>query len=142
MSLMSRCSVGASSSFDHQRDRNLSNAGSGRCCLMTTKYWKSLEQPNLSSLTNYRPLFQSPFAQTCFWTGPFSFYLEIQKLESPRRKRLQMKTQPAPSVAGDAEAQRFDNVVRKMFTVSKEEMQRPEAHWQKIQNKKMQPKKS
>jgi hypothetical protein len=30
-----------------------------------------------------------------------------------------MKTQPAPYVAGDADAERMDNAVRKMFSVSK-----------------------
>ena len=53
-----------------------------------------------------------------------------------------MKPQPAPSVPGDTDIQRFDNAVRKMFTVSKEEMQRREAAWQKIQNRKTHPKKS
>jgi hypothetical protein len=54
-----------------------------------------------------------------------------------------LKPLPAPNVPGDTEAQRFDNAVRKLFTVSKEEMQRREAEWQKIQNrKKTHPKKS
>ncbi len=47
-----------------------------------------------------------------------------------------MKTQPAPTVPGDTDIQRFDNGVRKMFTVSKEEMQGWEAEWQKIQGRK------
>jgi len=42
-----------------------------------------------------------------------------------------MKPFPAPSVPGKTEAERFDNAVRKAFTVSKEEMQRREAEWQK-----------
>jgi hypothetical protein len=50
-----------------------------------------------------------------------------------------MKTQPAPPVSGDTDAQRLDNAVRKMFTVSKEEMQKREAEWQK--GKKTQPRK-
>jgi hypothetical protein len=37
-----------------------------------------------------------------------------------------MKPQPAPSVPGDTDTERFDNAVRKLFTVSKEEMQRRE----------------
>jgi hypothetical protein len=37
-------------------------------------------------------------------------------------------------------AERFDNAFRKTFTVSKEEMQRREAEWQKTQGQK-QPKK-
>jgi hypothetical protein len=46
-----------------------------------------------------------------------------------------MKPQSAPSVLGDTDTQRFDNAVRKIFTVSKEEMQRREALWQKAQGK-------
>jgi len=46
-----------------------------------------------------------------------------------------MKTQPAPEVPGKTEAERFDNAVRKTFTVSKQEMQRREAVWQKAQKK-------
>jgi hypothetical protein len=42
-----------------------------------------------------------------------------------------MKPLPAPSVPGNTEAERFDNAVRKTFTVSKEEMQRRDADWQK-----------
>lgn len=53
-----------------------------------------------------------------------------------------MKIQPAPPVPGDTDAQRLDSAVRKMFTVSKEEMQRREATWQKTQSKKPQSKKS
>lgn len=37
---------------------------------------------------------------------------------------------------GKAGAERFDNAVRKKFTVSKEEMQRRESEWQKKQIKK------
>jgi hypothetical protein len=44
-----------------------------------------------------------------------------------------MKTQPPPEVPGNTEAERFDNAVRKTFTVSKDEMQRREAEWQRIQ---------
>jgi hypothetical protein len=46
-----------------------------------------------------------------------------------------MKPLPAPPVPGKTEAQRFDNAVRKAFTVSKEEMQRRETEWQKTQAK-------
>lgn len=52
-----------------------------------------------------------------------------------------MKTLPPPPVPGKTEAKRFDNAVRKVFTVSKEEMQRREADWQKGQGKKTQLKK-
>jgi hypothetical protein len=44
-----------------------------------------------------------------------------------------MKLLPAPPVPGNTEAERFDNAVRKTFTVSKEEMQRREAEWQRTQ---------
>jgi hypothetical protein len=46
-----------------------------------------------------------------------------------------MKTQPPPEVPGNTEAERFENAVLKTFTVSKEEMQRREAEWQKTQGK-------
>jgi hypothetical protein len=42
-----------------------------------------------------------------------------------------MKTPPPPEVPGNTEAERFDNAVRHTFTVSKEEMQRREAEWQR-----------
>jgi hypothetical protein len=38
-----------------------------------------------------------------------------------------MKPLSAPSVPGNTEAERFDNAVRKMFTVSKEALLREEA---------------
>ncbi len=47
-----------------------------------------------------------------------------------------MKTLPAPPVPGDTDAERFRNAVDKAFSVSKEEMQRREAEWQKTQGKK------
>ena len=47
-----------------------------------------------------------------------------------------MKPQPAPTVPGDTDTQRFDNAVRKMFTVSKEEIQRREAEWQRAETRK------
>ncbi len=52
-----------------------------------------------------------------------------------------MKPLPAPPVPGKTEAKRLDNAVRKMFTVSKEEVQRREAEWQRTQSKKPQPSK-
>jgi hypothetical protein len=42
-----------------------------------------------------------------------------------------MNPLPAPPVPGKTEAERFDNAVRKAFTVSKGEMQRREAEWQR-----------
>jgi hypothetical protein len=50
-----------------------------------------------------------------------------------------MKPLPAPPVPGNTEAKRLDSAVRKMFTVSKEEIQRREAEWQKAQGKKPHP---
>ena len=46
-----------------------------------------------------------------------------------------MKPLPAPTVTGDTEAARLDSAVRKMFSVSKKEMQRREAEWQKTHGK-------
>jgi hypothetical protein len=40
-----------------------------------------------------------------------------------------MKPLPAPPVPGNTEAERFDNAVRKTFTVSKEEIERRDAEW-------------
>ena len=52
-----------------------------------------------------------------------------------------MKPLPAPPVPGNTEAKRFDNAVRKVFTVSKQEMQRREAEWQRTNGNKALPKK-
>jgi hypothetical protein len=49
-----------------------------------------------------------------------------------------MNVRPAPAVPGKTEAQRMDNAVHKMFSTSKEEMQRREAEWQKTNGKKPQ----
>jgi len=38
-----------------------------------------------------------------------------------------MKPLPPPSVPGNTEAERFDNAVRKMFSVSKKDLLREEA---------------
>jgi RNAse (barnase) inhibitor barstar len=51
-----------------------------------------------------------------------------------------MKTLPAPPVLGNTEAERFNNAIRKTFTVSKEDMQRLEAEWERLRGKKTQPK--
>jgi hypothetical protein len=50
-----------------------------------------------------------------------------------------MKPLPAPPVPGNTEAERFSNNVSKAFTVSKEEMQRREAEWQRVNDKKAKP---
>ena len=40
-----------------------------------------------------------------------------------------MKPLPAPNVPGNTDAERFDNAVRKIFSVVKEERLRHEAEW-------------
>jgi hypothetical protein len=45
-----------------------------------------------------------------------------------------MEPLPSPPVPGKTEAERFSNAVHKMFTVSKEEMQRQEAEWLRAQD--------
>ncbi|MGD0914008.1 MAG: hypothetical protein ABR928_19120 [Terracidiphilus sp.] len=52
-----------------------------------------------------------------------------------------MKPLPAPSVPGKTEAERFSNAVSKVFTVSKEEIERREVAWQRSQGKKSEPSK-
>ena len=47
-----------------------------------------------------------------------------------------MNPLPAPKVPGDTEAERFDNAVRKMFVVSKEELQKRDAKWSRDRAKK------
>jgi len=48
-----------------------------------------------------------------------------------------MNIRPAPAVPGKTESERMDNAVRTIFTVSKEEMQRREAEWQKTKQGKV-----
>ena len=47
-----------------------------------------------------------------------------------------MKPLPAPPVPGNTDAERFDNAVRKMFTVSKDELVKREAKWKRAQVRK------
>ncbi len=42
-----------------------------------------------------------------------------------------MKPLPAPNVPGNTDAERFDNAVRKLFTVSKEALLKEEAKWRR-----------
>lgn len=49
---------------------------------------------------------------------------------------------PAPNVPGNTEAERFDNAVRKMFSVSKEDLQKREAEWKRLRAKKARTKKT
>ena len=46
-----------------------------------------------------------------------------------------MKTLPAPYVPGSTDAERMDNAVRKMFSVSKDEILRREADQKRTQAK-------
>jgi hypothetical protein len=47
-----------------------------------------------------------------------------------------MKPHLPPSVPGNTEAERFDNAVRKMFTVSKEAYLKEEARLKKLRERK------
>jgi hypothetical protein len=51
-----------------------------------------------------------------------------------------MKPLPTPPVPGNTEADRFDSAIRKVFTVSKQEMQRRENEWQSTHGKRAQTK--
>ena len=42
-----------------------------------------------------------------------------------------MKPLPAPNVPGKTEAERFENAVKKIFSVSKEGLLKREAEWQR-----------
>jgi hypothetical protein len=46
-----------------------------------------------------------------------------------------MKPAPAPKVAGNTEAERFDNAVRKVFSVSKEAYLKEEARLKKLRER-------
>ena len=47
-----------------------------------------------------------------------------------------MKPLPPPDVPGNTEAERMDNAVRKMFSVSKQDVMKPEAKWKRAREKK------
>jgi len=53
-----------------------------------------------------------------------------------------MKPLPAPHVPGKTEAERFDNAVRKIFSVSKEELLKREAKWKRERTRKRRASKS
>lgn len=46
-----------------------------------------------------------------------------------------MKPLPAPNVPGKTEAERMDNAIRKMFSVSKEDLLKKEAKWKRARKK-------
>ncbi len=52
-----------------------------------------------------------------------------------------MKPLPPPNIPGKTEAKRLDNAARKMFTVSKQEIERRDAGWQKTHGSEVQRKK-
>lgn len=52
-----------------------------------------------------------------------------------------MKPAPAPNIPGETEAERMDNAVRQIFTVSKEDILKREEEWKREQAKKKQAKK-
>jgi len=52
-----------------------------------------------------------------------------------------MKPLPAPNVPGKTEFERFDNAVRQVLNVSKEELLKREAQYQKERKRKRRPKK-
>jgi len=53
-----------------------------------------------------------------------------------------MKPAPAPHVPGNTEAERFDNAVRKMFSVSKKDLLKREAKWKRERTRKRRASKS
>ena len=52
-----------------------------------------------------------------------------------------MKPLPAPEVPGNTDAERFDNAVRKMLTVSKADLLTREAKWKRERSRKKREKK-
>jgi hypothetical protein len=52
-----------------------------------------------------------------------------------------MKPLPAPNVPGNTEAEKFENAVRKIFSVSKEELLKQEAKLKRSRARKKQAKK-
>jgi hypothetical protein len=61
--------------------------------------------------------------------------LITQGKESVLSKEIKADRQ-STAASGNADAERFDNAVRKTCRVSKEELKRREAEWQKTQGKK------
>ena len=47
-----------------------------------------------------------------------------------------MKPLPAPNVPGKTESERFDNAVRKMFSVSKGDLEKAGAKWKRRRSRK------
>lgn len=53
-----------------------------------------------------------------------------------------MKPLPAPDVPGNTEAERMDNALRKVLTVSKEALLKAEAKWKRARARKKRAKKA
>ena len=53
----------------------------------------------------------------------------------------QMKPAPAPNVPGDTDAERMDNALRKILTVSKDDLLKEEAKWKRARARKKRAKK-
>ncbi len=53
-----------------------------------------------------------------------------------------MKPAPAPNIPGNTESERMDNAVRKMFTVSKDDLLKAEGKWKRAQARKKRERKS
>jgi hypothetical protein len=53
-----------------------------------------------------------------------------------------MKPLPAPEIPGNTEAERMNNAVRMMFSVSKEDLLKREAKWKRSQARKKKAKKT
>ena len=67
---------------------------------------------------------------------------ELERLNQPSpRNEDDMKPAPAPHVPGNTEFERFDNAVRMIFTVSKEELLKREAKWKRTRARKKRAKK-
>ena len=69
---------------------------------------------------------------TLLGTRILETYPSLQSTKDAVAPRIATLLRKAP-LPGNTEAERFDNAVRKTFSVSKEEMQRPEAEQQKTQ---------
>jgi hypothetical protein len=68
--------------------------------------------------------------------------LKNQRSENKGLSWRRMRPEPAPNVPGNTEAERMDNAVRKMFSVSKEDLLKAEAKWKRSRALKKSPKKT
>jgi len=56
---------------------------------------------------------------------------EFSDTDESDRERHGDVMKPAPAVPGNTELERFDNAVRKMFSVSKDDLAEQEAKWKR-----------